>query len=58
MQDLGRAALALALGLAFYTLVAGAIGAYTDRRRLVQSARNALFACFGSYVNLALCCAI
>ena len=50
MQDLGRAALALALGLAFYTLVAGAIGAYTDRRRLVQSARNALFACFGTAV--------
>jgi cytochrome c-type biogenesis protein CcmF len=50
VQDLGRAALALALGLAFYTLVAGAIGAYTGRRRLVQSARNALFACFGTAI--------
>ena len=48
MQDLGRAALALALGLALYALAGGALGAYAGRRRVVQSARNALFACFGA----------
>jgi cytochrome c-type biogenesis protein CcmF len=48
LQDLGRAVLALALGLAFYSLAGGALGAYTGRRRLVDSARNALFACFGA----------
>jgi cytochrome c-type biogenesis protein CcmF len=48
VQDLGRAALAVALGLALYALVAGALGAYSRRRRLVGSARNALFACFAA----------
>src|SRR5881394_597470 len=48
MQDLGRASLALAFGLALYAAVGGGLGAYTRRRRLVDSARNALFASFGA----------
>ncbi len=48
MADLGRAALVVSLGLALYALVAGALAAYRDRRRLADSARNALLACFGS----------
>src|SRR5213076_875819 len=48
MQDLGRASLALAFGLALYAAVGGGLGAYTRRRRLVASARNALFAAFGA----------
>src|SRR5438105_15440844 len=48
MQDLGRAALALAFGLVVYAAVGGGLGAYTRRRRLVASARNALFASFGA----------
>jgi len=48
MADLGRAALVVSLGLAFYALAAGGYAAYTGRRRLATSARNALFACFGS----------
>jgi cytochrome c-type biogenesis protein CcmF len=48
MADVGRAALVVSLGLAVYALVAGAIAARTNRRRLADSARNALLACFGS----------
>src|SRR5437588_3307683 len=48
MQDLGRAALALAFGLVVYAAVGGGLGAYTRRRRLVASARNAFFASFGA----------
>src|SRR5437763_142612 len=48
MQDLGRASLSLALGLALYAAVGGGLGAYTRRRRLVDSARNSLFAAFGA----------
>jgi cytochrome c-type biogenesis protein CcmF len=48
MADLGRAALVVSLGLALYALVAGAVAAHAGRRRLADSARNALFACFGS----------
>jgi len=48
MQDLGRAALVLAFGLVVYAAVGGGLGAYTRRRRLVVSARNALFASFGA----------
>ena len=48
MQDLGRAALVLAFGLAVYAAAGGGLGAYTRRRRLVVSARNALFASFGA----------
>jgi cytochrome c-type biogenesis protein CcmF len=48
MQDLGRAALVLAFGLALYSVVGGSLGAYTRRRRLVASARNSLYAAFGA----------
>ncbi len=48
MAELGRAALVVSLGLSVYALVAGAIGARQNRRRLADSARNALFCSFGS----------
>ncbi|HVW89305.1 MAG TPA: hypothetical protein VHC01_07545, partial [Gaiellaceae bacterium] len=48
MADLGRAALVVTLGLAVYALVAGTIAARQSRRRLADSARNALFCSFGS----------
>src|SRR5262245_14371897 len=48
MADLGRAALIVSLGLALYALVAGTAGAMQNKRRLADSARNALIACFGS----------
>src|SRR5262249_2629041 len=48
MADLGRAALVVSFGLALYALVAGAVAAHQNRRRLASSARNALIACFGS----------
>src|SRR5919202_5365864 len=48
MADVGRAALAVSLGLALYALVAGTGAAVANRRRLADSARNALLACFGS----------
>jgi cytochrome c-type biogenesis protein CcmF len=48
MADLGRAALVVSLGLALYAAVAGTLAARTNRRRLADSARNALLACFGS----------
>src|SRR6476659_9588402 len=48
MADLGRAALVVSLGLSLYALVAGFFAARTNRRRLSLSARNALFASFGS----------
>src|SRR5919199_1711643 len=48
MPELGRAALAVSLGLGVYALVAGALAAHARRRRLAQSAQNALLAAFGS----------
>ena len=54
MQDLGRASLALALGLVLYALIGGALGAFTRRRRLVDSARNAFFAAFATTAVAAL----
>src|SRR6476619_5676239 len=48
MPELGRAALALSLGLALYALIAGAYAAKTRRRRLARSAQNALLAAFGA----------
>ena len=42
MALLGRAALIVALGLVVYAAVAGAVAAYRGRRRLLESARNAL----------------
>ncbi len=50
MADLGRAALVVSLGLTLYAFVAGTIGALQKRRRLADSARNALVAAFGSTV--------
>ena len=46
MAELGRAALLLTLGLSVYALVAGAAAARLGRRRLAQSAQNALLAAF------------
>src|SRR5215470_12356023 len=48
MADLGRAALLVSLGLAVYATVAGAWAAHTHRRRLADSAGNALLAALGS----------
>src|SRR3954451_20962694 len=48
MADLGRSALVVSLGLAVYALVAGTVAARANRRRLADSARNALLACFAS----------
>ena len=54
MAPLGRAALLLAFGLLLYALVAGAVGAHQRRRRLALSARNALYAAFGTTAVAAL----
>src|SRR5206468_151182 len=48
MADLGRAALVVTLGLSVYALVAGALAARENRRRLAASARNALYCSFAS----------
>jgi cytochrome c-type biogenesis protein CcmF len=48
MPELGRAALAVALGLVLYAAVAGGWAAYRRRRRLAASAQNALLAAFGA----------
>ena len=48
MADLGRAALVVSFGLALYAFVVGAFAAHLNRRRLADSARNALVACFAS----------
>src|SRR5829696_10159253 len=48
MPELGRAALALCLGLALYALIAGAYAAKARRRRLARSAQNALLAAVGA----------
>jgi cytochrome c-type biogenesis protein CcmF len=44
MPELGRAALVVALGLVLYAALAGGYAAYRGRRRLHESATNALFA--------------
>jgi cytochrome c-type biogenesis protein CcmF len=46
VPELGRAALIICLGLAFYALATGAYAAATRRRRLAGSAQNALLAAF------------
>jgi cytochrome c-type biogenesis protein CcmF len=46
MPELGRAALIVCLGLAVYAVVAGGIAAATRRRRLAESAENAILASF------------
>ena len=48
MPELGRAALVITLGLSLFALVAGATAAFQGRRRLAQSAQNALVAAFVS----------
>ncbi len=48
MPELGRAALVAALGLIVYAIVAGAYAAWRGRRRLLDSATNALFAAFAA----------
>jgi cytochrome c-type biogenesis protein CcmF len=48
MQEVGRAALVAALGLVVFAALGGGYGAYTRRRRLLDSARNAIFAAFGA----------
>src|ERR671937_345249 len=48
MPELGRAALVVCLGLALYALAAGSLAAVTSRRRLAQSAQDALLAAFGA----------
>jgi cytochrome c-type biogenesis protein CcmF len=48
MAELGRAALIVSLGLVAYAAVAGSYAAWRGRRRLVDSARNALIAAFVS----------
>jgi cytochrome c-type biogenesis protein CcmF len=48
MPELGRAALVVTLGLVLYALVAGATAAVLRRRRLAESAQNALVAAFAS----------
>ena len=48
MADLGRAALFVSLGLALYATLVGAWAAHTHKRRLADSAGNALIAALGS----------
>src|SRR6266545_3581833 len=48
MADLGRAALYVSLALALYASLAGTFAARTRRRRLADSAGNALLASFGA----------
>jgi len=48
VADLGRAALILALALALYAACAGALAGYGGRRRLHESARNALLGAFAA----------
>src|ERR671924_693670 len=46
MPELGRAALIVCLGLAVYAVAAGVLAAKTQRRRLGESAENAILASF------------
>src|SRR5213080_694907 len=48
MPDLGRAALVTSLLLLVYALVAGSFAAWRGRRRLAESAQNALIGAFGA----------
>ena len=50
MPELGRAALVIALGLAVYGTIAGAYAASSRKRRLAESAQNALLAAFAATV--------
>jgi cytochrome c-type biogenesis protein CcmF len=48
MADLGRAALLVSLGLVLYATLAGAWAAHAKKRRLADSAANALLSAFGA----------
>jgi cytochrome c biogenesis factor len=48
LADLGRAALLVSLGLVLYATLAGAWAAHTKKRRLADSAANALLGAFGA----------
>jgi cytochrome c-type biogenesis protein CcmF len=48
MPELGRAALIVCLGLAVYAVAAGAFAAWKHRRRLAESAENAILASFAA----------
>ena len=48
MPELGRAALIVCLGLALYAVVAGGLAAWQRRRRLAESAQNAVVASFAA----------
>jgi cytochrome c-type biogenesis protein CcmF len=50
MPELGRAALIVCLGLALYAVVGGAIAARQRRRRLAESAQNAVLASFATAI--------
>src|SRR6266403_1286034 len=50
MADLGRAALVTSLLLLVYALVAGSVAAWKGRRRLAESAQNALLGSFAATV--------
>ena len=54
MPGLGSAALVVAFGLVAYAAVAGGYAAYRGRRRLLESATNALFASFASVLLAAI----
>src|SRR6266516_6852566 len=48
MADLGRSALVTSVVLLVYALVAGSFAAWKGRRRLAESAQNALIGAFGA----------
>jgi cytochrome c-type biogenesis protein CcmF len=48
VSDLGRAALIVAFGLALYALIGGSLAANEGRRRLHESARNAVVGAFAA----------
>src|SRR5213596_1000944 len=50
MADIGRAALVTSFLLLMYALVAGSLAAWKGRRRLAESAQNALIGSFGATV--------
>src|SRR5438874_6488480 len=50
MADLGRVALVTSFLLLVYALVAGSLAAWKGRRRLAESAQNALIGSFGATV--------
>jgi cytochrome c-type biogenesis protein CcmF len=54
VADLGRAALIVAFGLALYTVIAGSLAAHDRRRRLHESARNAIVGAFAATAVAAL----